>query len=251
VKRRLVRAAGTALIVAGLGLLGYVGVVWIWQDPATGLYTRWQQRNLADDYDQRVESYRRAVEPPADVESTDWAAQLRRDAKRYRTDSGRGDAIGRLEIPRLDLDMLLVNGTDATTLKKGPGRYAGTERDLDSGSGTLPRAFMPGEGERVYVAGHRTTYQAPFSRINRMRRGDSVTLELPYARFVYRVTGHRIVASDQLAVLESRGHEQLVLQACHPRFFASQRYIVFATPVRVTPSGSERGLSPAALAAAG
>jgi sortase A len=235
-------------MVAGLGLLGYVGVVWIWQDPATGLYTRWQQRNLADDYDHRVESFRRPAERPVEV---DWAAQLRRDAGRYRTDSGRGDAIGRLEIPRLDLDILLVNGTDAGTLKKGPGRYAGTERDLDSAGTTPPRAFMPGEGELVYVAGHRTTYLAPFSRINHLRRGDRVTLELPYARFVYRVTGHRIVPSGELAVLRSRGHEQLVLQACHPRFFASQRYLVFATPVNVRPSGSERALTPEALATSG
>jgi sortase A len=247
VKRRIVRSFGTLLIVAGVGLLGYAGLVWAWEDPATGVYTRWQQRELADDYDRRVEDYREAV--PAVPDTVDWAALVRRDAGRYRADSGRGDAIGRLRIPRLGLNMLLVNGTDTSTLKKGPGRYAGTERDLGGDAANPPPAFMPGEGELVYVAGHRTTYQAPFSRIDRLRRGDAVTLELPYARFEYRITGHRIVDSDRLQVLSSKGFEQLTLQACHPRFFATHRYLVYATPVRITPRGSERPLPAAELAA--
>ena len=117
--------------------------------------------------------------------------------------------------------MILVNGTDHDTLMKGPGR------DL--------RTFMPGEGKLVYVAGHRTTYLAPFSHIDRLRRGDSVTVKLPYATFRYRITGHRIVPADDLDVLRSRGREELVLQACHPRFFASHRYLAYARPVRVDP----------------
>jgi len=246
VRRRIVRTVGTALIVGGLGLLGWTAVVWLWQDPATGLYTRWQQRQLADDYDRRVEAFRRAAAP---APSTDWPSRLQRDAARYRAASGRGDAIERLRIPRLGVDLLLVNGTDSSTLKKGPGRYAGTRRDLQGASSTPPRAFMPGEGELVYVAGHRTTYLAPFAHLDRLRRGDAVTLELPYARFDYRVTGHRIVPSDKLQELRSRGREQLALQACHPRFFATHRYLVYATPLQVTPRGSKRALPAEAVAA--
>ena len=248
-KRRIVRRLGTLLIVAGLGLLGYAGLVWAWQDPATGVYTRWQQRNLADDYDRRVEEFRSTA--PAAPDPAAWADRVRRDASRYRTDSGRGEAIGRLRIPRLGVNMLLVNGTDSATLKKGPGRYAGTVRDLGGDASNPPAAFMPGEGELVYVAGHRTTYQAPFSRIERLRRGDIVTLELPYARFEYRITGHRIVDADRLQVLRSNGREQLLLQACHPRFFATHRYLVYATPLRVTPRGSGRPLPATELAASG
>jgi sortase A len=246
-----VRRLGTLLIVAGLGLLGYAGLVWAWQDPATGLYTRWQQRQLADDFDRRVEEYRETAPAPAAPEPEAWATRVRRDAGRYRAVSGRGDAIGRLRIPRLGVNMLLVNGTDSSSLKKGPGRYAGTESDLGGDASNPPPAFMPGEGELVYVAGHRTTYQAPFSRIERLRRGDTVTIELPYALFEYRITGHRIVPSDRLQVLVSKGHEQLALQACHPRFFATHRYLVYAAPLRVTPRGSGRPLPAAELAAAG
>ena len=106
---------------------------------------------------------------------------------------------------------------------------------------------MPGEGELVYVAGHRTTYGAPFSRIDHLHKGDRISLELPYATFDYAVTGSRIVGASQTSVLNSKGHEQLVLQACHPRFFASHRYLVYAKPVRVTPRGSGHATSFQAL----
>ena len=94
---------------------------------------------------------------------------------------------------------------------------------------------MPGEGQLIYIAGHRTTYLAPFSAIDKLRAGDSVTLEVPYGTFQYRITGHTIVPANDLAVLKSHGHEVVALQACHPRFFASERYIAWAKPVRVIP----------------
>jgi LPXTG-site transpeptidase (sortase) family protein len=94
---------------------------------------------------------------------------------------------------------------------------------------------MPGQHNLVYVAGHRTTYSAPFAHIEELRRGDPVKVEMPYATLVYRVTSHTIVAADDLTVLRPRRHETLALQACHPRFFATQRYIVWASPERVTP----------------
>ena len=124
-------------------------------------------------------------------------------------------------MPRLGLNMVFVDGTDEDSLRKGPGR------DL--------RSFMPGEGRLVYIAGHRTTFLAPFSHIERLKKGDSVRLQMPYATFVYRISGHRIVRADDLSVLRSPRHELLELQACHPRFFASHRYVAYALPVRVLP----------------
>jgi sortase A len=114
-----------------------------------------------------------------------------------------------------------VNGTDTGTLRKGPGRD--------------PRTFMPGEGELVYIAGHRTTYMAPFSRIDDMKPGDRITLRVPYGTFEYRMTRHQIVDSHALWVLRSRHREVVALQACHPRFFATDRYIVWAALERVIP----------------
>jgi sortase A len=125
----------------------------------------------------------------------------------------------------MGVNMLVVNGTDHDTLKKGPGRDR--------------RTFMPGENRLVYIAGHRTTYLAPFSHIDRLRSGDRITIEVPYGTFIYAVTRHRIVKSTDLAVLRSPHHELVELQACHPRFFASHRYIAYAHLLRVEPRGAK------------
>ncbi len=221
--RRLVRSLGTLLILAGAGLLAWSALVWLWEDPFTSLYTRFEQRELSDSYE-RIEA---AYHPrPRAGRSGSLAAQRRevaREAQLYRARAEQGTAIGRITIPRIGVDMVVVNGTDAGTLKKGPGRD--------------PRTFMPGQGELVYIAGHRTTYSAPFSDIDDLRRGDRVTVRVPYATFVYRVTGHVIVPATDIGRLRSRGQEVLALQACHPRFFASHRYIVYARPVRIVPRG--------------
>jgi sortase A len=141
-------------------------------------------------------------------------------AKRFWQSVGEGDAVARLKIGRLGLNVIVVKGTDSDSLKKGPG--------VDG------RSALPGEGRLVYIAGHRTTYLAPFSHIDRLQPGDTVQLDTPYAHFDYVVTGHRIVQATDLSVLKSPGHEVLALQACHPRFFATQRYIVYARPRDVT-----------------
>jgi sortase A len=221
--RRVLRISGTLLIAAGLATLAWAVVVWQWQDPFTAVYTTYQQHKLKNRYKKIFTSYR----PLRDEGATSLAVQRRLvkvEAKRYRLRLEEGDPVGRLKVPRLGLSTIAVNGTDDGTLKKGPGRY----------SGPLP-SFVPGEGELVYVAGHRTTYLAPFARIDRLRPGDAVTFELPYATFEYLLTGHRIVRADDLSVLRSRGRDVLALQACHPRFFASHRYIAYAKLVRVVP----------------
>jgi sortase A len=196
-------------------------LVWQWQDPFTALYTTWRQHQLTSQYEQRARAF------SAPIAQTSTAAERRsieREARRYRLESKRGEAIGRIRVSRMGVNMILVNGTDHDTLKKGPGR------DL--------RTFMPGENRLVYIAGHRTTYLAPFSHIDRLRAGDRVTIEVPYATFVYSVTHHRIVKATDLSVLRSPRHELLELQACHPRFFASHRYIAYADLVRVEPRGA-------------
>jgi sortase A len=225
--RRLTRIAGTLLIVAGVGSLAWALTVWQWQDPFTAALNRLDQRGLAHDFDRRLQA---GGPGPATAGSAHrLLAALPREAADWRRVAKRGDAIARIRIPALGLERIVVDGTDHDSLERGPGRYTGSA--------------MPGEGELVYIAGHRTTYGAPFSRIDRLRRGDRVSLELPYATFEYEVTGSRIVAASQTSVLKSKGREQLVLQACHPRFFATQRYLVYAKPVDVTPRGSDHATS--------
>jgi sortase A len=225
--RRLARILGTLMIVAGVAMLAWAFTVWRWEDPFTALLNRFEQRELSQNLERRFDRFVPAPEPEAPVTAAPRPRPraLPQSAVKWERSSLRGDAIARLRIPRLGLNEVVVNGTDHNSLKRGPGRYL--------------KSAMPGEGELVYIAGHRTTYGAPFARIDRLVRNDQVFVELPYGTFEYRVTGHRIVPASQTSELVSRGFEQLALQACHPRFFASQRYIVYAKPVRVTRPGGE------------
>ncbi|MGZ8795131.1 MAG: sortase domain-containing protein, partial [Gaiellaceae bacterium] len=138
--RRAVRLLGTLLAAAGVLMLLWALLVWQWQDPFTALYTKWKQHQLAAQYDKRTRSFKVTI-PGATV--TAERESIARLAKQYRTSSTRGEVIGRLRVPRMGVNMLLVNGTDHDTLKKGPGRDR--------------RTFMPGENRLVYIAGHRTT----------------------------------------------------------------------------------------------
>jgi sortase A len=210
---------GTFLLVIGLGILAWAATVYLWKDPFTTAYTAYEQRRLASNLDEQFDNWHPTREPVAESSDPVKRDDVSREAKRYRLTSEDGDAIARIRIPQLDLNLVLVNGTSVSDLRRGPGRHLET--------------YMPGEHELVYIAGHRTTYGAPFGDINELKAGDTITLELPYATIEYRVTRHRIVDDNDVSVLESPHHEQLVLQACHPRFFASQRYLVYATPVSV------------------
>ena len=234
--RRLGRVAGLGLATVGVLALVWVVVVWRWEDPFTALYTMWQQHRLEarlhrefKDYGPRPGNGRVLLNEDAQARGVQSAAtRLRRTATT-------GQPIGRIVVPRLGLNMILVNGTDEASLTHGPGR------DL--------RSYMPGQNRLVYVAGHRTTYLAPFSHIDAIRPGDPITLEMPYATFVYRAVRHVIVPATDLAVLRSPKHELLALQACNPRFFATQRYIVYARLVTAHVRGGPT-LSAQTLAAA-
>jgi sortase A len=222
------------LLVAGVLLLVWVLVVWRWQDPFTALYTTWKQHQLAQSYDRRAEAFQAPSFKATAGDVT--AAKIQASARRYRLESTRGQAIGRLRVPRLGLNMVVVDGTDHDSLKNGPGRDR--------------RTYMPGEGQLIYIAGHRTTYLAPFAHIERMKAGDPVTLEVPYGTFRYRMFMHRIVSADDLAVLHSHGREIVELQACHPRFFASHRYIVYARLTEIDPRGAPPMRAPSRTLAA-
>jgi len=215
--RRFVRAFGALLIVVGLGTLVWAFAVWRWEDPFTSLYTAYEQRGLSSGLDERFASHTPAIERTETLDPADLAVE----ARRYRAETKSGEGIGRLEVPRLGIRMVLVYGTDTETLKRGPG--------LD------PRTSFPGQNRLVYVAGHRTTYSAPFSDIESLRNGDLIHVEMPYGTFTYTVTGSRIVTGDNLSVLTSKRYEQIALQACHPRFFATHRWITYGRLTNVEP----------------
>ena len=217
--RRTLRITGTVLVALGVLGLAWSVVVWRWQDPFTALYTHWQQGKLAHQYEHLQTDWKAPTRPTSTAASERGA--IAADAAAYRKDTHPGQAIGRIIVGRIGLNMVLVDGTDESSLEKGPGRD--------------PRTFMPGQNRLVYIAGHRTTFLAPFAHINDIRAGDYIRIEVPYGTFVYRAFKHEIVPSTAMQMLESPKHELLRLQACHPRFFATHRYIVDARLVSVSP----------------
>ncbi len=217
--RRAARLTGAFLIAVGTLGLAWVLLVWQWQDPFTALYTHRQQARLAKAYEHRALAF--ASQGPSPARPT--RRQIGLEAGRYRASLAPGAPVGRLKVKRLGLDMVVVQGTDADSLKKGPGHHVGT--------------YLPGQGELVYIAGHRTTYLAPFAHIDDLVAGDRIVIQLPYGTVAYEVTGHRIVPADDLSVLRSHHRDELILQACHPRFFASHRYLVYARLLSYRPPG--------------
>jgi sortase A len=214
------RIFGSLLIVAGALTLAWVILVWRWEDPFTALYTHFQQARLSRNYDKRAAAFHPRL-TRRDLAGTQ--REVASEARAYGRTIHTGDPIGRLRIGRIGLNIVVVQGTDHATLKKGPGHY--------------PGSALPGQGHLVYVAGHRTTYLAPFASIDSIRVGDYIGFELPYGTFTYRATRHYVVADNAVRVLKDTGAEILRLQACHPRFFATHRYLLDAKLVGVAPRG--------------
>ena len=227
------RRIAKILIVGGLLVLAYAAAVLFWRDPATDLYNRYQQNRLESALEAEFASWdatRRTGEEEersrsAAARTAAARADTARDARRFLASLEPGQAFGRIEIHRIDLEAVVVHGT----------RW---KADLSHGPGHYERTAVPGLGKTVGIAGHRTTFGAPFRHIDDIRAGDKITLELPYATFRYRVFEHEIVDSDDWSVIGNRGFDTIMLSACHPLYSADQRWIVYGRLVEVHPRGS-------------
>ena len=213
-RRRLLRAVSVVLIAAGLLALADAALTVAWQEPVTALRARLWQDSLDGD----LRAIERAGPAAADVRAIadvrGARARVAALARAWQRRAREGQAVGRLRIPRLGLSAVVVKGTQPADLRRGPG--------------TFEQAPFPGAHGTAAIAGHRTTYGAPFRDIDQLRAGDAITVEMPYATLRYRVEGRRIVDPGDLSVLRRVGHDRLILSACHPRFSASHRIIVFA-----------------------
>lgn len=107
------------MVIGGLGLLLWALLVWQWEDPFTGLYTRYKQHQLASTYESRLADFRPRLAQA--VSLADARRQIAREARRYRLSARPGEAIARITIPRLGLEAIVVNGTDSASLKRGRG----------------------------------------------------------------------------------------------------------------------------------
>jgi sortase A len=220
--RRLVRDFSAVLIITGLLLLADAGLTLVWQEPVTAVIALVQRSQL----DQHLLSYRTAPLSGVDRRTltrlADPRAQVAFLAQREQRELRLGDALGRIVIPRIGASLPVVQGTDGSDLEKGPGHY--------------PSTALPGLGRTVAIAGHRTTYLAPFRHIDALRPGDRIVLQMPYGRFLYTVQFHRIVAPTAWWITRDVGYDRLVLSACNPLFSAAQRIVVFAALTGVVPA---------------
>jgi sortase A len=194
--RAVLRFVASVMMVSGTLLIADAGVTLLWQEPVSAFVANREQGQLKQAF----------LDPPRRV--------IRRQPLK-------GDAIARIELPSIGISEYVVEGTDVASLRKGPGHY--------------PETPLPGDPGTTAIAGHRTTYGAPFRRIDQLQRGEPINVDMPDGRFVYRVERTRIVDDQDLSVLDEVGYQRLVLSACHPLYSAAQRIIVFARFVRRGP----------------
>jgi sortase A len=222
--RRLIRDVSSVLIISGVLLLIDAGATLVWQEPVTAVIGLIKRSEI----DKRFESFSSAPLPQLDQRAlgalTSDQQKIRFLARVDQRRVASGAAIGTIQIEKIGASFDIVQGTDTPSLEKGPGHY--------------PQTAFPGLGETVAIAGHRTTYLAPFRNINTLNPGDRIVLTMPYARFTYVVQYRRIVLPTALWVIKNVGYERLVLSACNPLYSAAQRIIVFARLQEEQPLGA-------------
>jgi sortase A len=197
---RILRVTGLVFIAGALALAGYL---W-WNLWGTGFATQRAQDDLRPSFERNVASL-----TPADAPD--------------RVVNVPGHAVAIIRIPKIDVDYVVVEGTDTEALKKGPGHYTNT-------------AYPWQDTGRVGIAGHRTTYLAPFWSLDEVRQGDRIVLATEYGIFDYRVARTVVTPPSGTlpsgdSVLRQTVDPTLVLTTCNPRFSASTRLVVIAERV--------------------
>jgi sortase A len=199
--RAVLRFVASVMMVSGTLLIADAGVTLLWQEPVSAVVANKQQGKLKTAF----------FDPPRRV--------IRRQPLK-------GDAIARIEIRSIGVSEYVVEGTDTDSLRKGPGHY--------------PDTPLPGEPGTTAIAGHRTTYGAPFRHIDEVKPRQRIIIDMPDGRFLYRVQRTKIVDDQDLSVLDDVGYQRLVLSACHPLYSAAERIVVFARFVKREPARVRR-----------
>ena len=210
--RPVLHFTASVLITSGILMLADAALTVTWQEPVSAFIAARQQGALGDELDDSagILGPRQAAKDPREARR-----EIRRLAGVWNRHLESGDAVGRIQMPTLDRKYVFVQGTSTGPLRKGPGHY--------------PKTPLPGQGGTVGIAGHRTTYGAPFRTIDKLRTGQPIVLDMPYGKLTYRVERTRIVPPTALWITDRvPGAERLVLSACHPLYSASQRVVVFA-----------------------
>jgi sortase A len=226
-RQKAMRALAIVLIAAGAVALVDAGVTLVWQEPFSALYARLRQDDLSGALTKVERAAPSAGEERALVDLADVRRRVAFLAGTLEGHTRDGSPVGRIRIPRIGASFVVVKGTGTSDLESGPGIYSET--------------VFPGMAGTTAIAGHRTTYLAPFRHIDLLRAGSRIELEMPYAHFTYTVVGKRVVApKNVMAAVGNVGYTRLVLSACTPLFSAAKRLLVFARLTRTLPVGAAR-----------
>ena len=223
VMRRIVRGAGKTLISLGVLILLFV-VYQLW---GTGLTHDREQRNLRSQFAKDLAGSSTTL-PAAAATPTTAAPPTTLPAL-----LSRGDAAAVIDIPKIGLDEVVVEGVGVEELKKGVGHYPDTK--------------MPGEKGNAALAGHRTTYGHPFNRIDELTNGDQITVTTRSGTFNYEVMDKKVVTPETVSVLDDTPDSRLTLTTCHPMYSAEKRLIVIAkltSPPLPTPANASPDPAP-------
>jgi sortase A len=209
--RRVIGAAGRVFITAGLLILLFVAYQ-LW---GTNILEARAQSELRDDFEARLEET--SGTSTGDDGTTGTTTPTTTTLPAPPPIPPDGEAVGIIRIPKLGVDKVVVEGTTVADLRKGPGHYSGTP--------------LPGQIGNAAIAGHRTTYGAPFGSIDQLVEGDIITVETLSGSFDYRVMkdGVFVVKPSQTEVLEPTPSEAtLTLTSCNPKYSARERLVVKA-----------------------
>ncbi len=193
---RLVGGLGRVLMSAGVVVLLFV-VYQLW---GTGLREAQAQDDLTQAFAQATATASAPASAPEDVPAP--------------LPPPEGEAVAILRIPKIEVEKAVVEGVGVADLKKGPGHYPGTP--------------MPGQPGNAAIAGHRTTYGAPFFELDQLEMGDEILVRTLQGEFRYEVDRTMVVRPTQVEVLDPTEEDRLTLTTCNPRFSAAERLIVSA-----------------------
>jgi len=228
-RRRALSGLGLLLTVLGVLVVADAVVTLLWQEPISALYAKARQDRLSGALRAEERAAPTALERRTLIKLPDQASRISFLASELEHRAREGSAVGRIRIPRIGISFVVVKGTSSADLRSGPGIF--------------PETPFPGVAGTTAIAGHRTTYLAPFRHIDRLHAGNRILLRMPYARFTYTVTGKRVVAPTNVrAAIAEVGYSRLVLSACTPLFSAAKRLLVFARLTATAPlSGARSG----------
>jgi sortase A len=225
--RRAIGAIGRAFITVGVLILLFVAYQ-LW---GTGIYTARQQNELERQFDAALAAEGAPATTTTRAATTTTQPGTPPSSRTNTTTTApapppppEGEAVARIRIPKVGLDSIVVNGVTRDDLRKGPGHY--------------PDTPLPGQEGNAAIAGHRTTYGAPFSDLDQLSEGDLIHVRTLQGAFDYRVTEQLIVSPSDVAVIEPTPVDPdrpdkgllatLTLTTCHPKYSAAQRLVIHA-----------------------